>query len=86
MPTIARLPGNFRICLYLNDHDPPHFHVEAAVTRAQIRIADLQVIRGFIRRSDLLSIENWARRHQAELALNWVFARAKLDLREIPYP
>ena len=86
MPTVTRLPGNLRICFYHNDHDPPHFHVETNEARALIRIADLQVIRGSVRGPDMLSIEQWARRHQAELALNWVFARAKLELREIPYP
>ena len=26
MPTIQRL-RNFKVCMYADDHDPPHFHV-----------------------------------------------------------
>jgi hypothetical protein len=51
-----------------------------------IRISDLQVFRGSMTRSNLIFVTDWARVHQAELALNRVFARAKMDLWKIPYP
>lgn len=86
MPAATLLPRGLRVSLYWNDHDPPHFHVERSGPLALVRIADLQVIRGSLVRADLLLVTEWAGRHQAELALNWVLARARLQLREIPYP
>ena len=60
MPIIARLPGAIKICMYHNDHDPPHFHAERAEMAVQVRIADLVVMRGSIRSADLLIMRYWA--------------------------
>jgi hypothetical protein len=86
MPTVARLPRDIKISLNYNNHDPPHFHVVRANGHVVFRIADFQLLRGSMSRSDLLFVTAWVRSHQAELALNWVLARAKFELREIPYP
>jgi hypothetical protein len=80
MATIADLPRKIRICQFHDDHDPPHFHVRQAGANVLIRIADLTVLRGAMSRSDLLLVQAWARNHQAELALNWVLARAGLEV------
>lgn len=86
MPKVADLPGKLRVCQFHKDHDPPHFHVQQGGMNTLISIADLQVLRGSLPSSDLVVVTQWARDHQAELALNWVLARAGLDLRDIPYP
>jgi len=86
MATIAHLPRRIQVCQFHKDHDPPHFHVRQAGANILIRIADLTVLRGSISRGDLLLVHARASNHQAELALNWVLARAGLDLREIGYP
>jgi hypothetical protein len=86
MPTVAHLSGRIRIMLHRNDHDPPHFHAERAGEEVQITIADLSVLRGSLRRADMLQVRQWARAHQAELALNWLLVRAELPMRDIPYP
>jgi hypothetical protein len=86
MATVADLPREIRVCQFYNDHDPPHFHVRQAGANVLIRIADLTVLRGAMSSSDLLLVQEWARNHQAEQALNWVLARAGLDVWEIPYP
>ena len=49
-------------------------------------IADISVLHGGLDSSDMAVLRRWALAHQAELALNWVLARATLPLREIPYP
>ena len=72
--------------LHLNDHDPPHFHAAGPGTEVVVRIADLSVLRGSLEPSDMVLLRRWARAHQAELAMDWVLARAKLDLWDIPYP
>ena len=86
MPVVPHLPGRIRVILHINDHDPPHFHAERPGAAVQIRIADLSVLRGSLDPSDMLLLRSWARAHQAELAMDWVLARAKLDLWDIPYP
>jgi hypothetical protein len=85
MTTVANLPRKVSICQFHNDHDPPHFHVRQAGANILIRIAGLTVLRGSMSRSGLLLVRNRIRDHQAELALNWVLARAGLELWEIPY-
>lgn len=86
MPVVAQMPGRIRVLLPYNDHDPPHFHVEGPGVAALLRLADLSLLRGSLGPRDLVMVRDWARAHQAELALNWVLARAKFDLREIPFP
>jgi hypothetical protein len=86
MPAVADLPGRLRVCQYYQDHDPPHFHVQRAEQDTLITIADFKVLRGTIAVSSLREVKEWALAHQAELALNWVLARAGLDMRDIPFP
>ena len=86
MPTVATLPGHIRIEFYRNDHDPPHFHVVTPDVNVQIMIADLSPIEGMLAPRTLRAVREWATRHQAELALNWVFARAKMPLRKVDFP
>jgi hypothetical protein len=86
MPTVARLPGRIQVIFFHNDHDPPHFHVERPGADVTMAIADLRVLHGSLRRQDMLSVREWAKVHQAELAMNRVLARARLPLWDIPYP
>ena len=72
--------------LHRRDHDPPHFHAERTGREVQIKIADISVLRGMLEPSDMALLRHWAQAHQAELALNWVLARATLPLREKPFP
>lgn len=51
-----------------------------------MRIADLRLLEGSLDRGHLLNVLRWARDHQAELAMNWVLARAELNLWDIPFP
>jgi hypothetical protein len=80
MPTIAILSGRIVIAQYYNDHDPPHFHVKRPGMDVDVRIADLTVIRGSIRATDLLTVRDRAQPRRAALALNWVMARAGLQM------
>lgn len=61
------LGGAFIIKMFMNDHPPPHFHVEYAEFAAVIHIETLAVIAGNLPSRALgLTIE-WASLHQAEL-------------------
>jgi hypothetical protein len=87
MPKVSELPGKLGIHQFHKEHDPPHFHVRKAGQSTRIRIAELTILQGAtLSASDFNDVIAWARAHQAELALNWVLARAGMDLRDIPYP
>ena len=74
MPTVARLPGAFKICIYHIGHDPPHFHVERAEMDVQVRIADL------------LTVRDWASVHRDALISRWAMARAGMQIEKIVPP
>lgn len=86
MPKVADLPGRLRVCQYHNDHDPPHFHVQHSGRDTLMTIADVRILRGALSNTHLRTVRDWALAHQAELALNWVLARAGLEMRDIPSP
>jgi hypothetical protein len=86
MTTIARLAGNVVVKQFWNDHHPPHFHAFQAEHEALIQIADFAVYRGWLPPGALIDVVTWGRNHQAELALNWVLADAKLPMRRISSP
>jgi hypothetical protein len=71
VPTIAEFDG-IKVCMYADDHAPPHFHVLYAGHDAAIRIADLAVIAGSLPRSQLRKARAWASDNQGLLALRWV--------------
>ena len=59
------------IKMFVNDHPPPHFHVEYAEHAAIISISTLSVIAGSLPSRALgLTIE-WASLHQDELQNLW---------------
>ena len=63
------------IALYYNDHEPAHFHALLADDEMQVRISDLTVIEGSLRRVKQRRVLAWAARHQDALALAWVRCR-----------
>jgi len=71
MPTIAVIDG-VKIQMFFDDHTPPHFHAVIGGDEILVEIATLDVIRGALPPARQRHILEWARHHQAELALNWV--------------
>jgi Domain of unknown function (DUF4160) len=82
VPTISRFLG-IVIAMYLDDHDPPHFHARHAGGEAKVQIDTLEVIDSTLGRRQLRFVLAWAELHQDELADNWRRARAGETLREI---
>jgi Domain of unknown function (DUF4160) len=60
MPEIVRL-SNSRICIFPDDHTPPHFHLVGPVWKISIEIATLELLRGKAPRADLREAIQWAR-------------------------
>ena len=59
MPRLATI-GRVGVCVYADDHMPPHFHVLTPDGDAQVRLDSLELIRGALRRSDLETAIDWA--------------------------
>ena len=70
MPTFHRL-SNAKICIYADDHDPPHFHLIGPGWAGIIDIDTLKVCRGTIPRKDFIEAVEWATRNRAALILEW---------------
>jgi hypothetical protein len=70
MPTIQRF-GAAKLCMYADDHHPPHFHVVGPDFQVLVRIVDLVVFAGEARANQIAEAMAWARAHQNLLALRW---------------
>ncbi len=75
MPTISRFYG-LVIAMYLNDHEPPHFHAQHDKLKAKVRIDTLEVIDSTLTVRDLRLVLAWAELHQPELLDNWTRIRS----------
>jgi hypothetical protein len=82
VPEISRFFG-IVIQMYVDDHQPPHFHARHAGDEISITIESLAVLRGRLSpRAHALVIE-WASLHIDELRDDWDLASASLPLRAI---
>jgi hypothetical protein len=70
MPTIHRV-RNLKVVMFLNDHDPPHFHVHGPGWRLRAHVGswETQVVSG--RPRDYADVLAWARGSEAELLRTW---------------
>ncbi|WP_308445344.1 DUF4160 domain-containing protein [Pseudomonas sp. PAGU 2196] len=75
MPTIHRL-SNCSICLYANDHLPPHFHLRLSDGReALIAIKELTPLTGIggsrVALREMIEALEWASQNKARLLAMW---------------
>ena len=70
MPTIQRF-GAVKLCIYADDHRPPHFHIVGPDFQVLVRIADLVVFAGEARTNQIAEAMAWARANRAALMLKW---------------
>lgn len=71
MPTLQRF-GAVKVCMYADDHRPPHFHVVGPDFQVLVQISDLRVIRGTARPAQIAEAIGWARDNAGSLASKWV--------------
>lgn len=69
MPEISKFFGIF-IYMYIDDHNPPHFHVWYEGDEAIIDIKDGRVT-GTLSRRTLRLVYEWLDLHKDELMENW---------------
>ncbi|MFK8105328.1 MAG: DUF4160 domain-containing protein [Saprospiraceae bacterium] len=70
MPTFFTIDG-IRICLYFNDHNPPHFHALFAEYELIIGIKTLEIIEGDLPKKQLKKVEKFAKENQDLLMEIW---------------
>ena len=81
MPEISRFYGII-IYMYMNEHQPPHFHVWYNDYKAIITIEDGVVTGSFPRRA-LKLVYEWLDLHKVELMDNWKRMEQKDELLNI---
>lgn len=79
MPTISMFRG-IKVCIYWNDHLPPHFHAYYGGCEVLVSIEDLEVLEGSMASKQLKMLLGWAAFHQDELRDNWELAKDKQEL------
>ncbi|MCM1030349.1 MAG: DUF4160 domain-containing protein [Oscillibacter sp.] len=81
MPEISRFYGII-ITMFVNEHNPPHFHVEYQEYKAMITIEDGIVI-GSLPRRALNLVYEWLDLHKDELIANWKRIESNQSLEKI---
>ncbi len=81
MPEISRFYGII-IYMYMNEHQPPHFHVWYNDYKAIITIED-GVVTGSLPRRALKLVYEWLDLHKVELMDNWKRMEQKDELLNI---
>ena len=77
MPCISRL-GNIRICMYYDEHPPPHFHARYDGRETVFSITPVAIMQGQPPRRVLAIVLPWAAAHQMELLDNWERCRNEI--------
>jgi hypothetical protein len=70
VPEISRFYG-IVICMYYDEHPPPHFHVYCQDSHACISIETLDIMRGSLPRRAWALVAEWALAHRGDLRDNW---------------
>ena len=82
MPEISLFYG-IKITMYLDDHNPPHFHAEYGKYKAIFDIDEGIIIKGALPRRQLKFVLAWAEIHKDELMQNWELAKENKPLNRI---
>lgn len=81
MPEISRFYGII-ITMFINEHNPPHFHVEYQDYKAMITIED-GIVMGALPRRALNLVYEWLDLHKNELLENWKRIESNQNLQKI---
>ncbi|MBK8506071.1 MAG: DUF4160 domain-containing protein [Saprospiraceae bacterium] len=70
MPTFFFIEG-VKICLFFDDHTPPHFHAFIAEYEAVIEISSVEILKGDLPKNKKRMILKWAASNKEELMEIW---------------
>ena len=75
MPEISRFFGII-ICMYGNDHSPPHFHSFYNEFQAVVEIESGEILQGSMPAKQLKFVQVWTEIHRTELLENFANLQA----------
>ena len=82
MPEISEFYG-IKICMYFDDHSPPHFHAAYGEYKIIIEINDFSILSGILPPRALGLVMEWASVHKEDLIEEWRLAKNKNSLFKI---
>ena len=71
MPVVHQLSHGLQICIYADDHAPPHVHLKRLGLECQVLLSDLTVMAGRADRRDLALAIAWAADNLDLLMRTW---------------
>lgn len=83
MPTISYFYG-ISIRMYLEDHNPPHFHANYSGNEAYVSIATGEILEGRLPRNAARLVKKWTLARQSLLMDNWNNARSGKPVKKVP--
>lgn len=83
MPTISWFYG-IAICMYYEDHNPPHFHAFYGEHEAKVAIDTGEVMEGNLPRRAMRLVREWTLDRKPDLMNNWQRARSGRQMERIP--
>lgn len=81
MPEISRFLGII-ICLYYEEHNPPHFHAKYGSFEITVEIKS-GIVKGSFPRRALSAVLDWYILHKNELMIDWELALKDKPLNKI---
>lgn len=82
MPTISYFYG-IMIRMYLQDHNPPHFHAFYAGCEGRVVIETGEIVEGYLPKNAARLVKEWTLARQTLLMDNWQRAHAGTPLQKI---
>jgi Domain of unknown function (DUF4160) len=82
MPTIAWFYG-IAICMYYDDHNPPHFHAFYGEYEAKVAIDTGEIMEGKLPHRAMRLVREWCLERKPALMNNWERARSGKQLERL---
>ena len=82
MPVLVRIRGA-KVCMFYNDHLPPHVHVRDGQRNALVSIETGEVFRGDVDPGPRDEVLEWITTHREQLASAWEHACVGRSLSEV---
>jgi len=83
MPVICEFPGA-KICMYYDEHFPPHVHVYGGGFSAAVSVPDGVILKGKLPPGTESRVRKWVRENAGALMENWNRAQRGETLFRVP--
>ena len=63
--------GSFKITVYADDHNPPHFHILTPDESIAIELTTFTILKGKMKGKHLANALDWAKEHKDDIWKEW---------------